>query len=231
MDPPITFAHRGARAEFPENTIPAFRRALEAGVAGLESDAWLAGDGEVVLVHDGTVRLGAFGKVRVDRVPAQRLASQGVPRLSELYAELGGDYELSLDLKAPGVGTDVVAVARAHGDPARLWLCSPTLTELEALRTDAPDVRLVHSQRRRRLEDSLERHAARLAERGIDAMNMHHTEWTAGIVALFHRFDVRAFAWDTQEVRHLRAMLDMGIDAVYCDYPDRMVATIAEWSR
>lgn len=231
MDPPITFAHRGARAELPENTIPAFRRALEAGVAGLESDAWLAGDGEVVLVHDGTVRLGAFGKVRVDRVPAQRLASQGVPRLSELYAELGGDYELSLDLKAPGVGTDVVAVARAHGDPARLWLCSPTLTELEALRTDAPDVRLVHSQRRRRLEDSLERHAARLAERGIDAMNMHHTEWTAGIVALFHRFDVRAFAWDTQEVRHLRAMLDMGIDAVYCDYPDRMVATIAEWSR
>jgi glycerophosphoryl diester phosphodiesterase len=231
VDPPITFAHRGARAELPENTIPAFRRALEAGVAGLESDAWLAGDDEVVLVHDGTVRLGAFGKVRVDRVPAQRLATQGVPRLSELYAELGGDYELSLDLKAPGVGTDVVAVARAHGDPARLWLCSPALTELEALRTDAPDVRLVHSQRRRRLEDSLERHAARLAERGIDAMNMHHTEWTAGIVALFHRFDVRAFAWDTQEVRHLRAMLDMGIDAVYCDYPDRMVATIAEWSR
>jgi glycerophosphoryl diester phosphodiesterase len=231
VDPPITFAHRGARAELPENTIPAFRRALEAGVAGLESDAWLAGDDEVVLVHDGTVRLGAFGKVRVDRVPAQRLATQGVPRLSELYAELGGDYELSLDLKAPGVGTDVVAVARAHGDPARLWLCSPALTELEALRTDAPDVRLVHSQRRRRLEDSLERHAARLAERGIDAMNMHHTEWTAGIVALFHRFDVRAFAWDTQEVRHLRAMLDMGVDAVYCDYPDRMVATIAEWSR
>jgi len=200
-------------------------------VAGLESDAWLAGDDEVVLVHDGTVRLGAFGKVRVDRVPAQRLASQGVPRLSELYAELGGDYELSLDLKAPGVGTDVVAVARAHGDAARLWLCSPALTELESLRTDAPDVRLVHSQRRRRLEDSLERHAARLAERGIDAMNMHHTEWTAGIVALFHRFDVRAFAWDTQEVRHLRAMLDMGIDAVYSDHPDRMVATIAEWSR
>ena len=58
-------------------------------------------------------------------------------------------------------------------------------------------------------------------------MNMHHTEWTAGIVALFHRFEVRAFAWDTQEVRQLRAMLDMGIDAVYCDRLDRMVATVA----
>jgi glycerophosphoryl diester phosphodiesterase len=229
--PPITFAHRGARAELPENTIPAFRRALEAGAAGLESDAWFAGDGEVVLVHDAAIRLGALGKVRVDRAPAARLAGQGVPRLAELYAELGGDYELSLDLKAPGVGPAVVAVARAHGDPARLWLCSPALAELEALRTGAPDVRLVHSQRRRRLGDSLERHAARLAELGVDAMNLHHTEWTAGIVALFHRFDVLAFAWDTQEVRHLRAMLDMGIDAVYCDHPDRMVATVAEWTR
>ena len=60
-------------------------------------------------------------------------------------------------------------------------------------------------------------------------MNMHHSEWTAGLVSLFHRFDVHAFAWDAQEVRQLRAVLRMGIDAVYCDRPDRMVATVGEW--
>ena len=75
----------------------------------------------------------------------------------------------------------------------------------------------------------LERHAFDLAAIGIDAMNMHHSEWTAGLVSLFHRFDVRAFAWDAQEVRQLRAVLRMGIDAVYCDRPDRMVATVGEW--
>ena len=48
-------------------------------------------------------------------------------------------------------------------------------------------------------------------------------------VSLFHRFGVLAFAWDVQEVRHLRAVLRMGIDAVYCDRPDRMVATVSEW--
>ena len=51
----ITFAHRGARLEEPENTIPAFRRALDAGVSGLETDAWASADGEVVCVHDATV--------------------------------------------------------------------------------------------------------------------------------------------------------------------------------
>jgi glycerophosphoryl diester phosphodiesterase len=75
----------------------------------------------------------------------------------------------------------------------------------------------------------VERHAARLAEAGIAACNMHHTDWTAGLVQLYHRFDVLTFAWDVQEVRHLRAMLAMGMDAVYSDYVDRMVATVAEW--
>ena len=46
---PITFAHRGGRAGAPENTVSAFRRALDLGATGLESDCRLSGDGEVVL--------------------------------------------------------------------------------------------------------------------------------------------------------------------------------------
>ena len=51
----ITFAHRGAQKEAPENTLPAFRRALELGATGLETDVWLSADGEVVCTHDATV--------------------------------------------------------------------------------------------------------------------------------------------------------------------------------
>ncbi|MGA1075335.1 MAG: glycerophosphodiester phosphodiesterase, partial [Ilumatobacteraceae bacterium] len=53
LDPPIMFAHRGARAHAPENTIEAFQLALRLGATGLESDAWLTADGVVVLDHDG----------------------------------------------------------------------------------------------------------------------------------------------------------------------------------
>ena len=134
-----------------------------------------------------------------------------------------------LDVKDPAAAQPIIDITRAVGDPARTWLCSPDLEHLRALRPDAPDVRLVHSTPRRRLPDSLERHAADLAAAGVDAMNLRHSEWTKGLVALFHRFNLRAFAWDVQEVRHLRAMLTIGIDAVYCDNVERMVATVAEW--
>ncbi|HSO95703.1 MAG TPA: glycerophosphodiester phosphodiesterase [Acidimicrobiia bacterium] len=228
---PITFAHRGARLLHPENTIPAFQAALQAGAGGLETDAWLSADHEVVLTHDVRVGGPLFGlwKLRVAHTSAERLARHGVPRLATLLAELGCDYDLSIDVKDPAAAQPIIDLTRAAGDPARTWLCSPDLEQLRALRPDATDVRLVHSAPRRRLPDSLERHAADLAAAGVDAMNLRHAEWTKGLVALFHRFDRRAFAWDVQEVRHLRAMLAIGIDAVYCDHVDRMVATVAEW--
>jgi glycerophosphoryl diester phosphodiesterase len=87
----------------------------------------------------------------------------------------------------------------------------------------------VHSVRRRVLGADLERHAARLAAGHVDAINMHRSDWSLGLVALFHRFEVRAFAWDVQEVRQLRELLAMQVDAVYSDWVDRMVATVAEW--
>jgi glycerophosphoryl diester phosphodiesterase len=229
---PITFAHRGARLLHPENTVPAFRAGLEEGARGLETDAWLSGDGQVVLSHDAGVRGPLLGlwKLRVHESSAARLARHGVPRLTDLYADLGCDYELSVDLKDDAVVAPIVAEVRRAGAPARTWLCSPDLELLRALRDDAPDFRLVHSTSRRRLPASLERHAADLAGARLDAMNLHHTEWNKGLVALFHRFDVRAFAWDVQEVRHLEAMLRNGVDALYSDHVDRMVAVVAEWA-
>jgi len=223
----ITFAHRGARLDEPENTIPAFERALAAGVSGLETDVWLSADGEVVCAHDPVVRQG-HRKRRISTSTAAELAELSVPRLADVYEQLGTAFECSVDVKSPDAAGALVEVARRYDAVERLWVCSPDVELLRPLRAD-PLVKLVHSERRRSIATPLERHAFDLATIGIDAMNMHHTEWTAGLVSLFHRFDIRAFAWDAQEVRQLRAVLRMEIDAVYCDRPDRMVATVAEW--
>ncbi|HEV7524989.1 MAG TPA: glycerophosphodiester phosphodiesterase [Acidimicrobiia bacterium] len=228
----ITFAHRGARLVEPENTIPAFRIALEQGASGIETDVWLSSDAEVVCAHDPVVSRGLRRK-RIAATTADELATYGVPRIDDVYRELGIGYECSVDVKTPEAATGLVKVAAAHGASEKLWVCSPDVGLLRTLRDESPagdgGVKLVHSHRRSSIGVPLERHAYDLASAGIDAMNFHHTEWTAGLVSLFHRFEVKAFAWDTQEVRHLRAVLAMGIDAVYCDRPDRMVATVSEW--
>jgi glycerophosphoryl diester phosphodiesterase len=223
----ITFAHRGARLLEPENTIPAFRVALDLGAAGIETDVWLSSDGEVVCVHDGVISRG-LRRRRISTVTAAELGELGIPRFADVYSELGTAFECSVDVTSAEAAVGLVEVARANDALERLWVCSPDVELLRSLR-DEPRVRLVHSERRNAISAPLERHAFDLASAGIDAMNLHHTEWSAGLVSLFHRFEVKAFAWDTQEVRHIRAVLAMDIDAVYCDRTDRMVATVGEW--
>jgi len=226
---PITFAHRGARADLPENTLPAFARALERGARGLETDAHRSADGEAVLVHDPAFRRG-FRRVKVAATRSADLARLDVPRLTDLYRECGKGYELSIDLKTEGVEEPILAAAAAVDAVERLWLCSPSVSRLRAIREQSTAVKLVHSTRRASVSGPVERYAANLAEAGLDVVNLHHAEWTAGLVELFHRFGVRAFAWDVQEVRHIRAALTMGVDAIYSDHVDRMVATVAEFS-
>ena len=47
-------AHRGFSEKYPENTMEAFRAALEAGADEIETDVRVSADGELVLIHDET---------------------------------------------------------------------------------------------------------------------------------------------------------------------------------
>lgn len=148
-----------------------------------------------------------------------------MPTLDDLYASCGTAFELSLDVKDPEAAAAVVAVARAAGGdaPSHLWLCHPDWELLASWRADFADVRLVDSTKMRAMRQGPERRAAQLSAAGIDAVNLHHEEWTGGLTTLFHRFGVLGFGWDAQHERILRNLVKMGIDGVFSDHVDRMV--------
>lgn len=223
---PIGFAHRGGRAHAPENTLDAFALALRLGATGLESDAWITADGHVALDHDGVI--GRVRRKALSLVERHHLPDH-IPTLEELYATCGTDFELSLDVKNPEAAPAIVDAARAAGSGAlgRLWLCHPNWTRVAAWRSLAPEIRLVDSTRLRRIKEGPERRAALLAEVGIDAINLHHSDWTGGLTTLFHRFERYCLGWDAQHDRPLAALIDMGIDGVFSDHVDRMVDALA----
>jgi glycerophosphoryl diester phosphodiesterase len=222
--PAVLFAHRGARAHAPENTLEAFRLALRLGATGLESDVWRSADGQAVLDHDGVVG-GMLRRRRIADVDRADLPEH-IPTLRELYEACGADQELSLDVKDVDVVDEVLEVAAAAGATARLWLCHPDLELLASWRERAGAARLVHSTRLAALERGPERHAAQLRELRVDTVNLHHSEWSAGTVALYHRFGRYTLGWDAQHPRVIRSLLDMGIDGVFSDHVDRMVEAV-----
>src|SRR3990172_9288447 len=98
---PLIFAHRGASAHAPENTLAAFRRALDDGSPAIEFDVKLSADGHAVVIHDQTVDRTTDGHGRVRELTLEQLKAldaggwfdsafrgERIPTLDEVLASL-----------------------------------------------------------------------------------------------------------------------------------------------
>src|SRR5574340_1848713 len=99
---PLIYAHRGSSIHAPENTLAAFGKALEQGADGIELDAKLSADGEVVVIHDQTVKRTTSGQGRVNQLTLEQLrrleagwrmgpafAGERIPSLEEVLEFVG----------------------------------------------------------------------------------------------------------------------------------------------
>lgn len=225
----IGFAHRGARSERPENTLSAFERALELGANGLESDAWLSADGQAVLDHDGVV--GPVWRHRAISTCSRSDLPAHIPTLDELYERCGTGFELSLDVKDPAALGAVMAAARRHGATGRLWLCHHDWRVMAGWRPLVADAHLVESSNLAWMREGLAARVSALAAAGLDALNLHRSQWDRAAVVEVHAVGLAAFAWDAQEEGDLSALVAAGVDGVYSDHVGRMVAVLASADR
>lgn len=223
--PVLGFAHRGARAHAPENTVQAFRTALAMGARGIETDVWLTADGVAALHHGGSIRR------RGRRVPIAVLSAAdlpaSVPTLTDLYDACGTDLELSLDLKDGRSAQAVLDVARKAGhDRSRLWLCGRGTGPLLWRPLDE-QVRLVCDTRAAHVADGWPVYLRQVRSGGGDAINLRRRQWTRALIDQVHRADLLAFGWDAQSARRIQALLALGCDAIYSDHVDRMVRALS----
>ncbi len=220
---PILFAHRGASAYAPENTLESFALAQKLGATGLESDVWVTKDGVLVLDHDGVVKSRLRSK-SISEFDASQLPSH-IPTLEEMLLHCGTQYQLSLDVKDAAVFASIENVVSNIDNSMleRLWLCHPSIDVLIAQRKIVSQCKLVDSTRLAKIKEGPERRAATISSNGINACNLHFTDWNGGLVALFHRFNVVTFGWDMQHESVLVDSMRMGLDGVFSDWVDRMV--------
>src|SRR5512147_1736179 len=108
---PIIFAHRGASAHAPENTLAAFELALSQGADAIELDVKLSSDGQVVVIHDPTVdrTTGAKGRVKDMTLAdmrtldagsffSQNFVNEKIPTLEEVFETMGKRLFINVEL-------------------------------------------------------------------------------------------------------------------------------------
>lgn len=133
--------HRGNRVTAPENTLPAFRQAVEAGVDAVEFDVRLSADGVPVVFHDPTLERTTDGRGAVAALPLAALqeldagarftpdggrtrpwAGRGVhiPTLDELLDLLPSTLPAIIELKTPAATAAVARIIRHRGMAGRV---------------------------------------------------------------------------------------------------------------
>ena len=245
---PVNLAHRGASALAPENTIEAFRLAVEAGAGGLELDVHMTRDGHIVVIHDATVdrttngtgavsemtleelrRLDAGHNFSPDGGPTRPYRGRGVrvPTLGEVLREFPG-VAINIDIKAgnPGIEETVLGVLREANALGRALVVSTPHDIVKRFRKVSGGHVSTGASRWEIgvFYISSKFRLERLVRPAYDALQvpLRHRGIpvvTPRFVRAAHARGVRVDAWTINQADEMRRLLELGVDVIITDRP------------
>lgn len=240
----LNFAHRGASHDAPQNTLAAFRLAVEMGADGVELDVQASKDGEAMVIHDFTVDATTDGQGRVaDKTLAElkeldagswfnaRYASQRIPTLQEVIVEVGHQLILNIELKAKGVRdaglvAEVVRLIEDHNLVHRAIVCSFNPFALRRVK------RLNHNITTGLLYFfDLPAHLARsvlLSLAGSGALHPEKHLINRKYMAWAKERGYRVNAWTVDEPAEMKRLIALGVDGIITNRPDVLREVLEE---
>jgi glycerophosphoryl diester phosphodiesterase len=221
---PEVIAHRGASGHAHENSPAAFRRAAELGADGVELDIHTTTDGAFLVHHDAQVSgVGIIGELPLAAFRDYRLPNgEPIPTLADALRLLEG-LEVWVEVKTLPPGADSAFLETLDGGP------TPARYAIHGF-----DHRIVARLGDRRPEL---RRGALLASYLLDTLPVLHgtgadTLWMethlidADLVADLHADGMTLIAWTANDEREIRRLVDLGVDGICGNYPDRIRAAL-----
>ena len=241
---PLAFAHRGGALDGLENTLPAFRRAVELGYRYLETDVHATRDGVLVAFHDATLDrvTDAAGPIAASDWAAVRRARvagrEPLPLFEELLAEFP-HARFNVDVKAGAAVAPLVAAIGAAHAWDRVCVGSFSQRRIDLARRLAGD-RLATSLGVRGVAAlrllGLAGYDGPAPGTGIDrAVCVQVPERRSGLrivdrafLAAAHRRGLQVHVWTVNDRGRMASLLDLGVDGIMTDHIETLRAVLAE---
>jgi len=241
---PIVFAHRGASAHAPENTLAAFKLALDQGADGIELDVKLTADEKVVVIHDATVdrTTDAHGRVKDMTLAEFRALDAGssfsevfkgerVPTLEEVFETVGKHTFINVELTNYTTPRDhlvesVCILVKKFGMQKRVLFSSFLSANLSHARSYLPEVPTGLLALDGIL--GLWSRSFGFAFGKYDALHPNLRNVTQQQIYFVHRLKRRIHVWTVNDETDLRRLFKWGVDAVFTDDPQLAVKVRGE---
>ncbi|OAV44935.1 glycerophosphodiester phosphodiesterase family protein [Lewinella sp. 4G2] len=231
---PLIIAHRGASGYALENSLDAFRRAVDMRADMIELDVFTLKDGNVVCFHDGGLKrlTGVKGKIvnyTLEQLNQLSLKDGSrIPLLSDAMRVMGKQLRLNVELKGPGTAKPTYEIIqRFIADKG--WKIEDF--HISSFRHD--ELKIM-----RGLDDQIEigilPHGSPVAAldvaREVQAysINAYHGSLNEKSVAEIRAAGLKIFAWTTNAYGTISRLAELGIDGYITNYPDRVEAVLGE---
>jgi glycerophosphoryl diester phosphodiesterase len=239
-------AHRGASGFAPENTLAAFRKAVELGAGFVETDLQLSRDARLLALHDDTLDRTTNGRGAVSaktleemrrldagswfRPPghkqaAPEFAGERIPTIEEVLA-FGREHDIGLHLEIKTTGPSgaehaIVGALHTADEIPRSVVLSFEPTTLRRVRELDPLVvtGFLYS-------DRLSAPAAAAVNVGARQLLPRADRVTRELVQEAHAHDLKLVTWTVNEPERMRELISAGVDGIITDFPDRLVEVL-----
>ena len=248
---PLVFAHRGCGGLYPENTLGAFEYSAKIGVDVLELDVHSTSDGTLVVMHDRTVDRTTDGRGKVNELTLAELkkldagfkfSNDGgktfpfrgkgitIPTLQEIFDALPQmTFNVEPKQAEPSITQPLCEMIRARNMAEKVIVGSFRQMAIDEFRQACPEV--ATSATPGEATEFLAKYKVGLGESYTPPMQALQIPQSVGSINIVtkefietaRKLNLQVHVWTINDPNDMRRLIDLGVDGIMTDYPDRML--------
>lgn len=232
----INCGHRGASGHAPENTLAAIRLAMEMGAQMTEIDVQQTADDQLVLFHDDSLARTSSGRgllwqknlVELKMLDAgswfnAKFAGEPLPTLAEAIALVRGKIKLNIEVKLHGhernIAQLVVETIRREQFEQECIVTSFGFEVADEIKRLAPELSVGYIFGPREYREEV-------FSSNVEVLSTHHSLVDAAFVQKARAAGKEVHVWTVNEKPLMNKLLDLGVDAIITNYPDRLAEVL-----
>lgn len=224
-------AHRGASGLAPENTLAAFRKAIECNADCAELDVHLSKDGQVVVLHDDDLDRTTTGKGKVWHHDMSQLVqldagswfgmeflNERIPTLEQVIELCRGNITLNIEIKThqeqPDLTDRVLQIVRAFNFHNKCVVTSFDIRVIRHIKKSYPELvaGLILNQNPKPFLD----------DKGIDLFSVQYAFVSKELVNAAHQMAKPVHAWTVNQLSDMKKLIELPVDGIITNFPDRL---------
>lgn len=251
---PLVFAHRGGGGLYPENTLEAFKYSAEMGVDVLELDVHSTSDGALVVMHDRTVNRTTNGEGEINKMTLAELKQLDagyhftpddgqtfpfrgrgitIPTLQEIFDALPNQtFNVEPKQAEPSVTKPLCEMIRARSMTDKVIVGSFRQTAIDEFRAECTEVATAGTPSE--VRDFLALYKIGLGETYTPPMQVLQIPQRIGALEIVsedfiktaRKLNLQVHVWTINERDDMKRLLDMKVDGIMTDYPDRLLELV-----